>query len=268
MSYWEAVLFGLVQGLTEFLPISSTAHLIFTEKLLGHSFPGLAFEIYLHLASVLAVIVFYRNDILQLIRHSVSWLMHRRDEDLPHFRFALMIVIATVITGVIGVSVKDWLDDSIKSLTVMGCSLIVTGIFLFIIERIRSGEGRGMAAMRWSDSLWVGLGQAVAVIPGISRSGSTLVAALWVGLERETAVRYSFLLAIPVIAGSSVIGLKDATSGDFGLSAGVLAVSFVVSFFASLAGIIWLLNFVRKQRLTWFAAYCLVVGTIAVIVGN
>lgn len=267
LTYWEAILFGLVQGLTEFLPVSSTAHLIFAEKLLGHTFPGLAFEIWLHLASILAVIFYLRRDIRAIVVHSVAWLGARRPADYPHFRFGVMIIIATFITGVIGVGVKDFLDEYIKSSTVIGFSLIVTGIALIAVERMQHGAGRGVDALRWSDSVWVGLAQALAVLPGISRSGSTLVAALAVGLDKDTAVRYSFLLAIPVILGSAVIGARDLAQVDLPADLGPFAAAFAVTFAASVIGIVWLLNFVRKQRLTWFAVYCFIVGPLAIFAG-
>ncbi len=261
MSYLEAIIFGIVQGITEFLPISSTAHIVITAQLLGHSFPGLSFEIFLHQASVLAVILYFRKELMDLVLGFFRFIKTRRPEDRVHFMFGIYIAVATTITGVLGYTMQKTLMDQFRSPTVISASLLVTGMFLVFIERIRTYGDINESSMKLRHSILVGLGQTVAVIPGISRSGSTLVAALWCGLERETAVRYSFLLAIPVIVGSSVLALKDVQGELFGsIGFGPMAVSFVVGFIFSLIGIIWLIDFLKKSRLIYFAIYCFIVA--------
>lgn len=263
MSYWEAILFGIVQGLTEFLPISSTAHIIITSHLLGLSFPGLSFEIFLHQASVVAVIFYFRRDLFELIIGFVRYLQLRKPDDRVHFMFGLYIVVATVITGVVGYTLQKTLVDHLKTPGVIAASLFATGLFLIFIERVKRYGDIDERTMTFRHSLVVGLGQALAVTPGLSRSGTTLVAALWTGLKRETAVRYSFLLAIPVILGSSVLAMKDV-SGAFLDTVGIgpLIAAFAAGFIFSVIGIIWLIDFLQKSRLIYFAIYCFILAVL------
>lgn len=265
MSIWEAIFFGLVQGLTEFLPISSTAHIVLAGYVTGFTFPGLSFEIYLHLASVLAVILYFHKDLLRITIGALSYLLHRQPGDTIAFRFALYIVIATGITGVLGLIIERSAGNAIKHPIVVASGLLATGLFLLIVDRLPSTtEGRREERMRWWDAVIVGLGQTIAVLPGVSRSGSTLITALLVGLERDTAVRYSFLLAIPVILGSTVLMIPHFQTGLVDqVGIGALSLSFLVSFAATWVGIVWLIQFLKRRRLFWFSIYLfLVSGTL------
>jgi undecaprenyl-diphosphatase len=270
MNWWEALILGLVQGVSEFLPISSTAHIVLTQKLLGLSFPGLAMEIFLHMASALALILYFRKDLIKLIRSFFSFLVSKKHEDKSNFFFCVYILVATLMTGVLGVLLKDYLDQNLKTPLTISMAFFVTAFFLVYVERIRRTQTRDQAQMTAKDSLWIGLAQSVAIIPGISRSGSTLVAALLVGLNKDTAIRYSFLLALPVILGSSVLGLKDWNEGALseGVTPFVLFVSFASSFLASLAGIRWLIRFVQSSRLYYFAIYCVVLAIMCLLAGH
>ncbi|MCC5789026.1 MAG: undecaprenyl-diphosphate phosphatase [Opitutales bacterium] len=261
MSFWDAIIMGLVQGLSEFLPISSTAHIMIAARLLALETPGLALEIWLHMASVLAVMLYFRKDLWKVIGDFTRFLLHRRPEDRVGFWFGVYILIATAITGGLGVLLSDSLGENLRSPLVIGIALWVTAAFLIFIERGVTYGQRTEEKMTWRDAVLVGLGQTVAVLPGISRSGATLVTALWCGLERETAVRYSFLLAIPVILGSSVLGIRDADMEWIrSMSYTGLLLSFVVCFFASWVSIVWLIGFLRSGRLYWFAIYCFLLG--------
>lgn len=263
MSYIEAIIFGIVQGLTEFLPISSTAHIVIAGQLLGHTFPGLSFEIFLHQASVLAVVLYFRRELFELVAGFFRFLISRRPEDRVHFMFGLYIVVATLITGVLGSVLQKSLVEHLKSPSVIAGSLFATGLFLLFIERVKTYGRVDEGSMTFRHAIWVGLGQTVAVIPGISRSGSTLVAALWCGLNREAAVRYSFLLSIPVILGSSLLALKDVQGDLLGsIGVGPMAVAFGVGFISSLIGIVWLIDFLKKSKLIYFAVYCFVVAVL------
>ncbi len=256
MSYWEAILFGIVQGITEFLPISSTAHIVVTGYLLGQTYPGLGFEIFLHLASVLAVLIYFRNDLQRLIAGFLRYLVRRGPEDRTEFFFGLYIVVATVITGVLGILMQGQIGDAMKQPPFVAAMLALTGAFLVFLERFSRYGDRREKDMTFRDSVIVGLGQTVAVLPGVSRSGATLIAALLSGLSRETAVRYSFLLSVPVIMGSSVLALGDLQDGMFGrIGWGPLMLSFAVTFVCSLIGIVWLIEFLKRKKLVWFAAY-------------
>ncbi|HLS28367.1 MAG TPA: undecaprenyl-diphosphatase UppP [Opitutales bacterium] len=258
MTYIEAIIFGIVQGLTEFLPISSTAHLAITGYLFGYAFPGLSFEIFLHQASVLAVILYFRKELIELVVGFFRFLQTRRPEDRRHFYFGIYIVVATFITGGLGYLLHEGIKDHLKTPGVMAGSLFLTGFFLIFIERFKKYGNLTEETMKLRHAVIVGLVQTMAVIPGISRSGSTLVAALWCGLNRETAVRFSFLLAIPVILGSSVMTIPSLNGGEFAEigGAGQMSVAFLATFIFSIIGIIWLIEFLKKSRLIYFAIYC------------
>ncbi|MFA9556054.1 undecaprenyl-diphosphate phosphatase [Evansella sp. AB-rgal1] len=261
MTLLEAIIFGIVQGITEFLPISSTAHIVITQMIFGYSFPGLSFEIFLHLASVFAVIIYFRRDLVDIIVGFFRYIGKRRSDDKSQFYFGIYILVATAITGILGKILSDVGSDSIKTPTFIAGALIVTGISLIFIERFHKTGNKTESTMTFWDSILVGLGQTLAVIPGISRSGATLVVALLAGLQRETAVRYSFLLAIPVILGSTVLAIGDFSSEMVQYVGALnLIVAFVVTFTFSLLGIIWLISFLKKSKLIYFAIYCFVVA--------
>ncbi len=261
MSLFEALIFGIVQGITEFLPISSTAHIIITELLFGYNFPGLAFEIYLHLASVFAVMFFFRQELWAVIKGFFLYFSDKSVENKVHFYFALYIVIATVITGSLGLILNNLVVDMMKTPPFIAAALVVTGTALILIERFKEYGSRNEEKMTFLDSIIVGFGQTLAVLPGISRSGATLIAALWAGLERDTAVRYSFLLVIPVILGSAVLAVNDVSLAIWGaIGTGPLVLSFIASFLFSLVGIVWLIDFLKRGRLLYFALYCYLVA--------
>ncbi len=261
MSLFEAIIFGIVQGISEFLPISSTAHIIITELLFGYNFPGLAYEIFLHIASVFAVIIYFRRDLWSVIRGFFSYFIEKSDTNKIHFMFGIYIIIATVITGSLGLILKNLVVDIMKTPPFIAAALAVTGTALILIERFKHYGNRKEDRMTWLDAVIVGLGQTIAVLPGISRSGSTLIAALWAGLERDTAVRYSFLLVIPAILGSTVLAAGDIPGAIWSeIGVGPLAASFLASFVFSIVSIIWLIDFLKKGRLLYFAIYLYIIA--------
>ena len=257
MTFFEAVILGIVQGLTEFLPISSTAHIVITSTLLNLQFPGLIMEIFLHLSSIVAVIYYFRKDLAEIITGFLAYIKRKDPVHRTSFQFGLYLIGATLITGVLGMILEDMISDALKSPSVIAAALALTGFFLIFIERFHTYGNKTEATMGWKDTIVVALAQTLAVIPGISRSGSTLIAALWTGLERKTAVRFSFLLSIPVILGSSVLLVTDLESG-FVADVGIvpLVVAFLTSLVCSIIGIKWLIDFLNKSRLTYFAIYC------------
>ncbi|WP_025025978.1 undecaprenyl-diphosphatase UppP [Caldalkalibacillus mannanilyticus] len=261
MSIIEALILGIVQGITEFLPISSTAHIIITSMLFDLTFEGYAFEILLHLGSVLAVMIYFRKDLIELIKGFFGYFTNKSPENKVHFRFSIYIIVATIITGVLGVLLKDYFTESLKTPPVIALSLTMTGLFLIFIERFHKYGNTNESTMGLKETILVGLGQAVAIFPGISRSGSTLVAALWSGLNKETAVRFSFLLSIPVILGSTLLELRGESLEALTTHGIVpLLVSFIASFIFSILGIIWLIDFLKKSKLIYFAIYCFILA--------
>ncbi len=263
MSLFEALIFGIVQGITEFLPISSTAHIIITELLFGYNFPGLAFEIFLHIASVLAVLIYFRLELWTVIRGFFLYVQDKSAVNRVHFFFGLYIIVATIITGTFGLLLKNLVVDVMKTPTFIASALAVTGTALVFIERFKKYGSRTEEKMTFLDSIIVGFGQTIAVLPGISRSGSTLVVALWAGLERDTAVRYSFILAIPAILGSTFLTLGDASGAIWSAIGTVpMVVSFLAAFIFSLVGIAWLIDFLKRGKLLYFAIYCYLMALI------
>lgn len=256
MNWLEAFFLGLVQGITEFLPISSSAHLIIVQELMGLSFPGLAFEVFLHFASLLAVLIYFRKDIFEIKVGFTQYIITRQQKYLGHFKFGIYIVVATIFTGVLGVILERHLGDTLKSMTTIAIALFMTGVFLFLIERVIKYGRRREAQMTLADAIWIGLAQTLSVIPGISRAGSSLIAALWCGLDKETAVRFSFLLSVPVILGSTVLMLPDMKMENLHTGALELAISFISSFVFALVGIKWLITFLKQSKLIYFAFYC------------
>lgn len=259
MSIIEAIIFGVVQGLTEFLPISSTAHIVITQLVLDLSFPGLAFEIFLHLASIFAIIIYFRKDLSQVITGFFRYFKTRSEDDRIHFFFAIYIIVATIITGGLGTILSDVFSENMKTPPFIAGALVITGLGLVFIERFHKYGSRTEKDMTFVDAIIVGLGQTLAVFPGISRSGSTLIVALLTGLRRETAVRYSFLLAIPVILGSTVLAIGDVNSEMIN-NIGVLnlVVAFITTFIFSWLGIVWLIDFLKRSKLIYFAVYCFI----------
>ncbi|OEH86611.1 undecaprenyl-diphosphatase UppP [Desulfuribacillus stibiiarsenatis] len=256
MNWIEAVILGIVQGITEFLPISSSAHLVIAQDMFGLSVPGLAFEVFLHIGSLLAVMIYFRKDIIRLLSEFFQFIRTRDCRYQASFMFSIYIIIATFLTGVLGIILEKQMGDALKSMTTVSVSLFMTGAFLVLIERVIKYGNRKEGNMNFYDAFWVGLAQTVAIIPGISRSGSTLVAALWCGLEKETAVRFSFLLSIPVTLGSIVLMLPDMSSENFNAGLFELTAAFVASFVFAIIGIKWLIAFLQRSKLIYFAYYC------------
>lgn len=257
MTFIEAIIFGIVQGITEFLPISSSAHIVIIQLIFGYTFSGLSFEVFLHLASVIAVIIYFRHDLWTIIKGFFLFLLKRDEASRTPFYFGVYILVATAITAVLGLFLKDMAADFLKTPPFIAGALAVTGLALIFIERFHKTGDKTDGTMTIFDAILVGLGQTLAVIPGISRSGTTLVVSLLAGLNRETAVRYSFLLSIPAILGSTVLTFGDITMEMISYIGPMnLIVSFVVTFIFSIIGIIWLIDFLKKSKLIYFAIYC------------
>lgn len=271
IDWLTALVLGIVQGATEYLPISSSGHLVIAQHLVGLEEPALFFDIVLHVGTLLAVVWYYRKDLLRLIRETFSGLRTvvsgdswRKAFELHHgFRFALLIVLGTVPTAMIGLAFEERFESMFGSVRMVGVMLIVTGLVLLLTRRVGAG-GRDTAELTWRDALIIGVVQGLAITPGISRSGVTIGAALLLGIERETAARYSFLLSIPSILGALLHRLNDTDDG-VGLTA--LIVGFTAAAITGYLCLALLVQLVKKGRLAWFAPYCLAVGLLALIFG-
>lgn len=267
MNIFQGIIIGIVQGLTEFLPVSSSAHLIFIQKLLGVE-SSLAFDTFLHLGSLLAVLIYFRADIYKMIW---AWLLsvgdilqHRFKEGFysdPYKRLSWYVILATIPVGIAGVFFESQVDALFAgALYVPGFFLFVTGTILYLSQRMASGQ-IDMSRMGWFQSLFMGLGQACAIMPGLSRSGTTIAAGLVMGLDKEFAAKFSFILSIPAIFGAFIVQLKDIGLSMSGDGAAII-LGFVAAFISGYFAIKWLIDLIQNKSLDIFSCYCWIVGII------
>src|SRR6218665_2640169 len=254
MSLLQAIVLGLVQGLTEFLPISSTAHLRIVPELFGWPDPGAAYSAVIQLGTVAAGILYFRKDLVVLARAFFEGLLKRAPMATAESRLAWFVLVGTLPIGVCGLAFKKTIETSLRSLYVISASLIVLALILFIVERLASHK-RTLADMRWRDGIIVGLWQALALIPGASRSGTTITGSLSLGLRREDAARYSFLLSIPATSLAGLFELKHLLEATERPSTVALVVGTLVAFGSGWAAIAWLLSYLRRRSTLVFVFY-------------
>ena len=268
----QAIVLGFIQGLAEFLPISSSGHLVLGQALMGLKEPEILFDIVLHLGTLVAVVIFLRAEIVSLIREiirlprTLSGTAGLADawKNRPIFRILVMIVIGTIPTGLIGVLFKHWFEALFASTQAVGVALLITGAILFITGKIKSSD-RPASEFRVKDALVIGFAQGLAITPGISRSGMTICSGLFMGLERELAAKYSFLLSIPAILGAAVLHLKDIGASAFNLPE--MGAGFVAALIFGLLALAVLLKIVRLGKLHYFAYYCWLAGLVTIAAG-
>ncbi|UJF19115.1 undecaprenyl-diphosphate phosphatase [Vibrio sp. SS-MA-C1-2] len=257
MSYFEAFFLALIQGLTEFLPISSSAHLILPSEVLGWADQGLSFDVAVHVGTLAAVVIYFRKEVITLLSAwfgSLFKKQHSRDSKL-----AWMIIIATIPACLLGLFLKDFIELYLRSAYVIATTTIVFGVLLWQVDK-HSTQVNDEYHVGWKEALYIGIAQAIALIPGTSRSGITITAALKMGLTREAAARFSFLMSIPIIlAAGGYLGLKLAVS-DVAIEWSGLALGIVVSFLSAYACIHLFLKFVTKVGMYPFVIYRLILG--------
>ncbi|GGI40795.1 undecaprenyl-diphosphate phosphatase [Mammaliicoccus stepanovicii] len=258
------IFLGLLQGITEPIPISSSGHLVMAQEFLGLHTDGLTFEIVVNTASLVAVLFLFRKDIIELIIDTLKYLKGERTEAVTkNFQLVIYLIIATIPAGILGVIFKDIIGDT-KSVIMVGIMLIVTGIALWFIKNKRGQKLERDLTLK--DAIIVGLFQAIALIPGISRSGATIVGALGVGMNQKTAFKFSFLLYIPVSLGTALLGVKDMIDTPIDST---LMISYVFAFIASLIAsyfsLKWLKGIMERGQLGIFSIYCFIVGPLAII---
>jgi undecaprenyl-diphosphatase len=264
----EAIILGTVQGLTEFLPVSSSGHLVLFQNLFGLKEPELLFDICLHVGTLLAVVIVFYREILEILvallqlpgRIRVAGGLKPLCRSDPAIRMALLIVIGSIPTAVIGLLFKEITDQVFGSIAVVGCMLLVTGTLLWLTRRIH-GNGRPLGATTLKDALLIGVVQGLAILPGISRSGSTISTALFLGVDRKVAGRYSFLLSVPAIVGALVLGL-DTPELQTTIPMATILIGSVVSALVGWVALVILLRVVDRGQLYRFAPYCWLVGVV------
>ena len=258
MSTLQAAVLGAVQGLTEFIPISSSGHLVIVPEVLGWAPPGLTFDVLLHAASLLALVVYFRSELVGLGRELIS-----RDGDR---RLIWLLLVASVPAALAGLLLADYFERSFEDARSAAVQLVITAVILVGAEMVfaRRGEpGRDMDDLTYSDATAVGIAQAISILPGISRSGATIGAGLVLGVGRDAAARFAFLLAIPALFGAlllKVVELLGSSGG--GLDAPAVIAGFATSLITSYAAIWGLLRYLRNRTLYPFAVYCVVAGIV------
>ncbi|WP_392455376.1 undecaprenyl-diphosphate phosphatase [Chryseomicrobium aureum] len=251
------IFLGSLQGFTEPIPISSSGHLVIAQELFGlnMSVDDFTFEILMNFASLLAVLAIYRKDLIRLVTNSLSYVRVKTEETKKDFQFVLYLIIATIPAGVIGLLFEDTIASVFRSSKTVAVSLIATGIALFFIRNLKGRKNDG--DLTWKDAVIVGFAQAIALIPGVSRSGATIVAAMGLGMKQETALRFSFLLFIPISLGLILVKIPDLALGDMWLP---YLLAFIFSFGFSYFALKWFMNIMARGNLIYFTIYCLVVG--------
>lgn len=250
---------GIFQGFTEPIPISSSGHLVIAQHFFGIKNEDLSFEVLVNFASLLAVLLIYRDDLYRIAKNGLTYLTTKNNETKADFRFIVYLVIGTIPAGVIGVLFNDYISEHLKGIKVIGATLLVTGFALWLIRNLRGKKGDSDLSIR--DALIVGFAQAVALIPGISRSGATIVAAMGLGMKQETALRFSFLLYIPVSVGGMILEFEQLVNNP---QIGSLLIPYTIAFIGSLVAsyysLRWFMNIMAKGNLKYFAIYCFLIG--------
>jgi len=268
MTPLQAFLLGIVQGLTEFLPVSSSGHLVLGKKILGvASELPVTFEVVVHLGTLAATLIVFWKPVWEILRFLGRVLTRRTTGRLwadPSCRLLVLVVLGTIPAGAAGVLFNDQIEAMFSNALLVAVALCVTGAVLFSTRWSRA-RGEGIESVSVARGLIVGIAQAVAITPGISRSGSTIATGLLCGMDRETAARFSFVLSMPAIAGAAMLKARDIEAAGIQVGWWPLAVGFVTSFIVGIVALVVLLAFVRRGRLHWFGYYCWLVGLAAIV---
>ena len=255
MALWFAALLGLVQGLTEFIPVSSTAHLRIVPSLFGQPDPGAAYTAVIQLGTLIAVLAYFAKDLVHIPMAMV------RDPSSPDGRLPWLLAAGTVPIVICGLAFKKHIEGDLRSLYVIAGALIAVGIIMVVIDRIANGrtEHRPFAAITLTDALIVGLAQSLALVPGVSRSGATICMALLLGFSRSDSARFSFLLSIPAVAGAGILESREALR-NVAVGTPAIALGIGVAAISGYASIAWLIKWLGSHDLIGFAIYRIVVG--------
>jgi undecaprenyl-diphosphatase len=264
MNYLDAIILGIVEGLTEFLPVSSTGHLTIAEKMLGLTVDDPAvtgFTAVIQMGAIAAVVVYFVRDIGQIVKAWCLGLVKPEWRGHRDFRMGWYVILGTIPVGIVGLLFKDVIKNDLRSLWVVAIALIGWSAVMWAAERAARQE-RSEKQLNLTDALVVGVVQCISLVPGVSRSGATISAGLFRGLDRVTATRVSFFLSIPALLAAGLFELKDALGGS--ISVGETVVGTVVAFVVAYASIAWLLRFVAHHPITWFVPYRVALGVVLI----
>lgn len=256
MEALRAALLGIIQGLTEFLPVSSSGHLELAKFFLGDTSAAeesLLMTVVLHAATALSTIVVFRKDIAEIIGGLFAF------KDNEATRFSLKIILSMVPAALVGIMLEDTLESLFnQQIPLVACMLLVTGLLLFLADRAKTTDKN----VGWWDALIIGIAQAIAILPGISRSGATISSSVLLGIDREKAARFSFLMVVPLILGKMA---KDLLDGEFSETPRLfdLGIGFAAAFFTGLVACTWMIKLVKNSQLSYFAYYCFAIAALA-----
>lgn len=254
------IILGIIQGFTEPLPISSSGHVFILKQLLNvDALNDLNFEIIVNFGSLLAILIIYKDDLFRLIKNFFKYFKIKNEETKNDFKYCMLIILGVIPVGLVGLLFKDKIESVLNNVKVVGISFLITALFLFLVRKINGIKKD--KDLTFKDALVVGLVQIISVFPGISRSGSTLIAALFDDIERSTALKYSFMLYIPISFGTIILGIKDLLELP-NLNKLILpyGFGFIASFIVSYFTLRWFMNAVKKGNFIYFSIYCLLLG--------
>ena len=256
MSFWVAIILGLIQGLTEFLPVSSSGHLTFFELLFGLSEGSVFYNIVLHVATLLALVIVMWKNIKEILRH-------------PLDKYVRMLLVSTLLTGVIGILIDSVVGAS-GNLLIIAIGFVITAILMILLNRKINANNCAMGELGYKQAIIIGVVQGVAVLPGLSRSGSTLAAGVLSGAGQQQSAKYSFILSIPIILGGTIYEIYKGIKYGFGFSSSdvlPMIVGFAVAFVAAILTLKWMFKLVSKNKWIWFSLYLIVFAIIIVVFG-
>jgi undecaprenyl-diphosphatase len=264
MSWLQVVVLSVVQGLTEFLPVSSSGHLAITSRLFFNDDAGASFTAVSQLGTELAVLVYFAHDIVRILKAWFDGLLVKAHRDNVDYRMGWYVIIGSIPICVLGLAFKDEIRSGVRNLWVVATALIVFSAVIAAAEYF-GRQTRHAEQLTWRDGLLVGLAQGLALVPGVSRSGATISAGLFLGMDRELAARFGFLLAIPAVFASGLFSLPDAFAPvNEGMSATgpQLLVSVIIAFVVGLVAVAWLLRFLVRHSMYWFVGYRVLLGVL------
>jgi len=258
MNYIEAIILGLIQGLTEFLPVSSSGHLELAKVILGdNSLPeeSLTFTVVLHFATALSTILVFRKEVFEII---IGLFQFKWNEE---FIFSLKIIISMIPAAVIGLLFEEQLEAFFGGrILLVGIMLLITAMLLILADKAKNTNH----TVSYSKAFVIGIAQAIAMLPGISRSGATISTSVLLGIDRTKAARFSFLMVVPLILGKVIKEVLDGKISFENSQIGIMSVGFIAAFISGLFACTWMITIVKKSKLSYFAAYCFIIGVIAI----
>lgn len=261
---FNVMLLGFIQGFTEFLPVSSSGHLALAQIFLGVEMPPLSYDLVLHVATMTATVLFFFNDIIKLFSEWVLGIFSKKDRGRPGWHIGWAVFLGTMVTGAIGLLIKDFAEEAMMNSLMVGLGLVFTGIVLIFSRFLR----RGLGKVSIFDGILVGIAQGIAVMPGISRSGMTMMAGTAAGISREEVFRFSFLLSIPAIMGATLMQAKEVGGVDAFISTLPQGwfLGAAAAFVSGLASLFVLRKLVIASKWWFFGIYCLAIGSLSIVI--